>query len=229
MAMDPLKIGIRRHIEDERLALGIVRAKNLTVGPSGAEFRARIEALAASILSTEERIPRDAQSKIRHMLKVDGFSPSGRNRPASEYLVRELERTGKFKFINNVVDINNYLSLKTHLPMSVFDAGKINGALVVRTGGPGEAYVFNPEGQIIELKRMIVCCEEQPDYTSIPFGSPVKDSMYTKISSGCTGAVAVLYSAPTLYPAEELGQICAEMCDLFKTEAKALDTAWEIR
>lgn len=227
--MDPMKVGIRRHIEDERLALGIVRARGLSTSPSSAEFRARIDILTGKTLAAPERIPKDAQAKIRHMLKVDGFSPSGRNRPASEYLLKELERTGKFKFICNVVDINNYMSIKTYLPISIFDTGKMKGALVIRTGSAGEAYMFNPEGQIIDLKRMIVCCEEQPDYTSIPFGSPVKDSMYTKIGAGCTAVLAVIYSTPALYSHDELAAICGDMADLFKHEARAAETAWEIR
>ncbi|MEP0813422.1 MAG: hypothetical protein HRF49_01995 [bacterium] len=224
-----MKIGIRRHIEDERLALGIVRAKGLTVRPSSAEFVAKIEQLAADILAGKSGISDDAKSKVRNMLKIDGFSPSGRNRPASEYLLRELERTGKFKYINNVVDINNYISLKTALPISIFDTGKMAGAMVIRTGNVGEAYVFNPEGQIIDVKRMIVCCEEQPDYTSIPFGSPIKDSMYSKVNPGCNQVLGVIYSTPQLYSAPQLESICREMADLLKSEADAAETAIEIR
>ena len=209
--------------------LGVVRAKGIVVTDSPQGFRKLVDELVHDLLKKSEMISQDVQKEIRNMMRIDGFSPTGRNRPASEFLLRELAEYRHFKFINVVVDINNYLSIKTKLPMSIFDTGKLQGALVVRTGDPGEGYVFNNEGQILDVKRLIVCCEELPDYTSIPFGSPVKDSMHTKIFTGCTDLVAVIYSNPAVYSQAELETICGEFASLLKEFAGASETAIEIR
>lgn len=227
--MDVRKIGVRRHIEDERISFGIVRAKGVEVKESPSKLRESIDALVKEFLKNGGEIPEEVRKKVRHMLKLDGFSPSGRNRPANEFLVKEIQRTKRFKYISNIVDINNFMSLKYSVPISIFDAGKIQGALVLRTGGPGEAYVFNEEGHIIEVKRLVVCCEEQPDYTSIPYGSPVKDSMHTKIFKGCNQALAVIYSPPELYGREHTISICEEMAGLLKAYAGAEETLCELR
>ncbi len=227
--MDVRKIGVRRHIEDDRISFGIVRAPGVQVKESPGALKDQIETLVKDILRKNCETPEEVRRKVRHMLKLDGFSPSGRNRPANEFLLKELERTKRFKFINNIVDINNYISLKYTIPISIFDAGKIQGALVLRTGGPGEAYVFNDEGHIIEVKRLVVCCEEQPDYTSIPYGSPVKDSMHTKIFQGCTQILAVIYSPSALYPKEQTISICDEMAALLKQHAGAEEAIVEVR
>ncbi|MCD6118486.1 hypothetical protein J7K50_01465 [bacterium] len=227
--MDILKTAIRRHIDDERLSLGIVRAKGVTVAESTPSFRTRVDELVNSVLTQEKILPDEVRSKVRHMMKLGGFSPSGRNRPASEFILREIAKNRSFKYINNVVDINNYMSAKVRLPMSIFDAGRINGALVIRIGNPGEGYVFNNEGHVIDVKKLIVCCEEQHDYTSIPFGSPVKDSMHTKVFPGCTDVLAVIYSASALYSRTELEAICEEMCGLLAEYADSAETVFEIR
>ena len=227
--MNAVTIPVRRHVEDERLQLGIVRAIDVLVGASTDQLRKIITQLTDELINVEDIIPPDVRLKVRNMMKIGGYSPSGRNRPASEFLLRELSQTGSFKYINNIVDINNYLSMKTKLPISIFDAGKLKGALVVRIGDSGESYVFNNEGQIIDVKRLIICCEEQPDYTSIPIGSPVKDSMQTKIFESCTNVIAVIYSTPDLYSTDELTDICMEMGNLLSQYAGATETSIEIR
>lgn len=227
--MDALKIPIRRHIDDARLMLGFVRARGVHVAESATELKFIIDELVTAQMTKSEIIPPDIQSKVRNMLKIGGYSPSGRNRPASEFLLRELAQTGVFKYINNIVDINNYLSMKSNLPMSIFDVGRLNGALVVRLGVPGESYVFNNEGHVIDVKHLIICCDEQPDYTSLPIGSPVKDSMHTKIFPNCEQVVAVVYSASALYTTEELHAICNELSNLLIQYAGAEETAIEIR
>jgi len=137
---------------------------------------------------------------VRGLLRQGGFKPSGRNRPANEYLLREMMETGRFQFILNLVDINNYLSLKYGLPMSVLDAGRFSGIPLFRLGKANESYVFNPSGQEIDLEKLIVIADEKDAGSgeSIPIGSPIKDSMLGKISRQTTSVIGVVYS-----PAED--------------------------
>lgn len=126
---------------------------------------------------------------MRQLLKLGGFSPTGRNRPAHELLLRALKERGEFHHINNAVDVNNLLSLEAALPISIFDASKLAGAIEVRVGEPGEGYVFNASGQYLDVKRCIVCCAGGQ-----PVGSPVKDSLATKVFDSASHFAAVLYA-----------------------------------
>jgi len=130
---------------------------------------------------------------VRMLLRQGGFKPAGRNRPANEYLLRQLMESKCFNFILNLVDINNYLSLKYFLPMSILDAEKFVGRLHLRLGRADEEYVFNPAGQSIDLEGLIVVADLSNSH-SIPLGSPVKDSMRAKITKQTKNVLVVVYS-----------------------------------
>ncbi len=134
---------------------------------------------------------------VRNLLRKGGFKPAGRNRPANEFLLRQLLERGSFNFISNLVDINNFLSLKHYLPMSVLDEGKFARQLVVRLGGLRESYIFNPTGQEIDLEGLIVLADGDHE-SSVPLGSPVKDSLAGKITAETTSALVAVYSPASL-------------------------------
>ena len=105
----------------------------------------------------EEFPPPTVKTGIRKMLKRGGFSPSGRNKPASEYLA-QTAREGRFPAINNLVDINNLVSLEHGLPISMLDLDVAGEAIEIRYGRAGEKYVFNSMGQEIDLEGLICIC-----------------------------------------------------------------------
>src|SRR5262249_41662323 len=57
---------------------------------------------------------------VRQLLRHGGFKPTGRSKPASEYLVRAVGE-GKLASINAAVDACNVASLHSGLPISVVD------------------------------------------------------------------------------------------------------------
>src|SRR5258708_125756 len=57
---------------------------------------------------------------IRRLLRHGGFKPSGRSKPASEYLVRAVG-DGTLGTINAADDVCNIVSLHSGLPISVVD------------------------------------------------------------------------------------------------------------
>src|SRR5690606_7710589 len=85
---------------------------------------ARLDALrspgAESPLPPEPAEGGAVQPAIRAMLRHAGYKPSGRGKPASEYL-RGAAAEGGLAAINLAVDLGNVVSLHSGLPISVVD------------------------------------------------------------------------------------------------------------
>ncbi len=134
------------------------------------------------------------KAAVRSLLRFGGYKPSGRGRPASESLAKAVE-DGRWPSIHPLVDECNRLSLASGLPISALDADLLQGNLRVRIGQPGESYVFNPSGQELDLKGLLLLADE-----SGPTGSPVKDAQRSKISAE-TGRFLILVWATSAAPA----------------------------
>jgi DNA/RNA-binding domain of Phe-tRNA-synthetase-like protein len=165
------------------------------------------------------------QKGIRSLLKTFGFHPSGRSRPASEFLFKDLQNRGSFNFINNVVDINNHFSLLSHLPISTFDLDKSGYDLCLRVGFDDESYVFNREGQLLSLKKLLVVARQGADLAAV--GSPVKDSQATKVFEESTNIAVVIYSSGNITSEEDLQRMLDRYMLLLKKEtgARELESA----
>src|SRR5512141_1732266 len=85
------------------------------VGPRP-ELAALLRRDAPAPLSPEEPV----RAAIRDLLRHGGYKPTGRGKPASEYLVRAAAE-GKLTPINAAVDVGNVVSLHAGLPISVVD------------------------------------------------------------------------------------------------------------
>ncbi|MDQ7821455.1 MAG: phenylalanine--tRNA ligase beta subunit-related protein [Candidatus Eremiobacteraeota bacterium] len=173
---------------DIGLRVAVITGESISIHPSEAE-QVRELMLLVQERSTGELSNEALRQAVRQLLKRGGFKPSGRSKPASEYLA-QAAREGRFPFINNLVDCNNYLSLLTGLPMSLLDADVAGDRIVLRTGRAGEQFVFNSAGQVIDIEGLICACRED----GTPLGNPVKDSMEAKLGAETKNVVAVVYA-----------------------------------
>jgi DNA/RNA-binding domain of Phe-tRNA-synthetase-like protein len=149
---------------------------------------------------------------VRAMLRRGGFKPSGRNKPASEYLA-QAAREGRFPRINNLVDINNLLSLQSGLPISLLDLEAVGEQVVLRYGAEAEKYVFNSAGQEIDLKGLICVCRAEGG-TSVPLGNAIKDSMAGKLKETTRDVIGVVYATREAASAERVGELVREFGEL---------------
>ncbi len=211
-----MPVEVVKLIDDERLSLGVAEVSGGLVGPASSELTALAAQLAATMGTADYELPEDRRRAVRQLLKIGGFSPSGRNRPAHELLVRDLRERGEFNHINNVVDVNNVISLQSLLPISIFDVARLDGPLTVRIGEPDEGYVFNQSGQWLDVKRCIICCRGPAP--GEPVGSPVKDSMATKIFEGAGDYLGIIYANRELWPDSELTTITRRFAELLAGE-----------
>jgi DNA/RNA-binding domain of Phe-tRNA-synthetase-like protein len=132
------------------------------------------------------------RGEVRALLRHGGYKPSGRGKPASEYLVAAVA-DGRFPRINAAVDACNVVSLHSGLPISLVDLDRVAGALRVEVAAPGTTYAFNPSGQIIDVAGLVCLFDDEG-----PTGTSVKDAQRTKTHAGTTTALAVVWGTRAL-------------------------------
>ena len=215
-----MPIEVLRRIDDARLILGVAEVEGGEVREASAELKAIAAEMAARIIETAWQIPEEQRRSVRNLLKLGGFSATGRNRPAHELLVNDLKERGEFHHINNVVDVNNVLSLETLLPISIFDVDKLTAPVSVRIGEVGEGYVFNASGQWLDVKRCIVCCHHPAGIGDVgePIGSPVKDSMATKLFPPASRILGVIYGPSETCSATQMAAHAQRFAELLESE-----------
>ncbi|MDZ4836468.1 MAG: phenylalanine--tRNA ligase beta subunit-related protein [Candidatus Melainabacteria bacterium] len=204
-------------LQDRGVLAAVAIAHGVSVEQSSASFQAQVAELVEQ--RKDQEFPAAIKDAVRNLLKTGGFKPSGRNKPASEYLA-QAAREGRFPFINNLVDINNFLSLGSGLPISLLDADQFGSSVLLRFGNEGERYVFNSAGQEIDLNGLIcACCGD----TDKPLGNAVKDSMDGKIKEMTKSVVAIIYAPAT----GDLSQVAKtqieEFAELLRSEGHATD------
>lgn len=129
----------------------------------------------------EERLEYESIKSIpaiyhtRQAYKTLGKDPN-RYRPASEQLMRRVVSGKGLYYIDTLVDIGNWISLRTGFSIGVIDADKISGDILLRKGGAQDPY----EG----IGRGSINIEGLPCYfdSQGAFATPTSDSERTKIS-----------------------------------------------
>ena len=131
----------------------------------------------------------EVRGPIRDLLRHGGYKPTGRGKPASEYLVRAAAE-GKLGPINPAVDVGNAVSLHSGLPISVVDVDRLRAPVRVAVAPPGARYVFNAAGQEIDLEGLLCLFDAEG-----PCANAVKDSARTKTSDSTTTTLTLVWGA----------------------------------
>lgn len=129
---------------------------------------------------------------VRNLLRHGGFKPTGRSKPASEYLLRAAE-DGKLSEVNPAVDIGNAVSLHSGLPISVVDVDTLELPLRVAIAAPGASFVFNRSGQVIDVGGLL-CLHDARG----PCANAVKDAQRSKTSEATTRTLSLIWGTSAL-------------------------------
>jgi DNA/RNA-binding domain of Phe-tRNA-synthetase-like protein len=132
------------------------------------------------------------KSAVRGLLRQGGFKPTGRNKPASEYLIKAA-RDGSLSSINVAVDACNAASLHSGLPISVVDLDRAREPFRVAVATAGSEYVFNPSGQTIQLNGLLCLFDADG-----PCGNAVKDSQRTKTRDETRRTLTIIWGTTDL-------------------------------
>ena len=214
---------IRFSLDHPTLRLAVVSAGPVRCEPSPPDLVERMSVTAERVRRDPTAFPDAVRVAIRDVMRVGGYKPSGRGKPASEFLCAVACEQG-LPVVNNLVDINNLVSLGTALPISMFDADKLGTPVVIRFGRPAERYIFNLSGQSMDVSGIPVICRAATDE---PVGNAVKDSMLAKVGSETRKVLAVVYGSTKLDDGLLEGA-ARELTTLLAEFAFAQDCGWSI-
>jgi DNA/RNA-binding domain of Phe-tRNA-synthetase-like protein len=150
---------------------------------SPAELSALLAEGAAAPLSSNDSV----REAIRALLRHGGFKPTGRSKPASEYLLKAV-REGSLSPINLAVDACNVVSFHSGLPISVVDLDKAREPLRVGIAPAGSSYVFNASGQTIDLTGLLCLFDADG-----PCANAVKDAQRTKTGPATSRTLSLIW------------------------------------
>lgn len=129
----------------------------------------------------------ELRAAVRDLLRHGGYRPTGRGKPASEYLVRAVAE-GQLGSINLAVDACNVVSLASGLPISVVDLDRATPPLRIAIAPQGTRYVFNSGGQELDASGLLCLWDAEG-----PTANAVKDAQRTKTHSGTRRTLSVVW------------------------------------
>lgn len=145
------------------------------------------------------------RAAVRDLLRHGGYKPTGRGKPASEYLVRAAA-DGGLGSINAAVDACNAVSLHSGLPVSVVDLALARPPFRIATAPPGTSYVFNASGQEIDLGGLLCLWDADS-----PCANAVRDAQRTKTRPETADTLSIVWA-----PAGHETRLC-EAADWYRT------------
>lgn len=148
-----------------------------------ADWPARMGLAAEAPVARSEEL----RKAVRDLLRHGGYKPTGRGKPACEYLLRAAgeELLGS---INPAVDACNIASLHSGLPISVVDLACATEPLRIGIADTDATYVFNASGQEIRIGGLLCLFDADG-----PCANAVKDAQRTKTSDETTSTLSVVW------------------------------------
>ena len=162
--------------------------KPLDEMPSPPELQALLRPDADAPLTSDDAV----REAVRDLLRHGGFKPTGRSKPASEYLIRAAGEGG-LSSINLAVDACNAVSLHSGLPISVVDLDRAAGPFRVGIAAPEASYVFNASGQTIDVAGLLCLMDAEG-----PCANAVKDAQRTKTTPATTRTLTLVWGTSRL-------------------------------
>jgi DNA/RNA-binding domain of Phe-tRNA-synthetase-like protein len=172
--------------------VGILQMDGVRVQESPEELKTMLNGLAGECARKYKDEPLGEIStvkKIRAFFHKAGLDPT-RYRPSSESLLRRAVKGKGLYFINSVVDLVNYFSLKTLWPIGLYDADRLKPPIAWRIGLEGESYEGIGRDRL-NLAHFPLLVDQEG-----PFGSPISDSMRSRVTEECTRILWVTFAPP---------------------------------
>lgn len=170
-------------------------------GATVTEADARLDAPLAAAEAAVRAHPPEEIAAVRSMYKRVGIDPTKR-RPSSEALLRRVRKGEPLPRINSMVDVCNWCSLEFQLPYGLYDADRIEGAVVLRLGLPGESYAGIRKDDVHVGGRITLADRVGP------FGNPTSDSARTMVTTAMRRALVVVF-APIEIDARRVDHVLA--------------------
>ena len=188
-------IGLDTSVEG-LVRLGLIAAAPVAIADAGPGLLERIAAACSRLAaahSGKEPGAIEVLAPARQLYRACGVDPT-RTRPSSEALLRRAVAGKPFPAISNAVDLCNLCAVEFLLPIGLYDADRIDGAINLRRGAPGDAYP-GIRKDAVHLEGRLALYD-----TAGPFGNPTSDSLRTCVTPQTRALLMVIF-APASYPA----------------------------
>jgi len=158
------------------IAIGSIQC-DVHVEESGDELKTELLSLSENIKNS---LKREDISKLppiheaRKAYRALGKDPA-RYRLSSEALLRRIVNGKGLFFVNNIVEINNMVSLKSHQPICAFDSSQLQPPIRFTIGKTDDIYYGIGRG-MMNIENLPVFEDQKGK-----FGSPTSDSERVKI------------------------------------------------
>ncbi|BES63710.1 phenylalanine--tRNA ligase beta subunit-related protein [Gottschalkiaceae bacterium SANA] len=159
-----------------------------------------------------------AIAAMRKAYRTLGKDPT-KYRVSSEALLRRIGRGLGLYRVNNVVEINNYLSMKSRCPVCAYDIGKIDGDIQFSAAPAGTFYEGIGRG-MLNIEFLPVFMDHRG-----AFGSLTSDSARTCISEETK---TILFNLVSVHPHEDMESWILEAAELLKAHAQGQIEAMKI-
>ena len=199
-------------------ALGLLQCK-VSVAASPTEFLTLLNGKIAELSEVElsQANKREKIQSTRKAYKALGKEPN-RYRSSAEAMCRRIAKERGLYYINNVVDINNYLSIKSGYSMGTYDLARTTGSITWMRAPEGTAYRGIGK-DVLNIEFLPVLFDSEG-----AFGNPTSDNDRTMITADTKDLLLVYYAFDG---ANDLPMLLQEAKDLL--EAYAGGTACETR
>lgn len=145
----------------------------------------------SALLALDAKVPlamsEELRAAVRDMLRQAGYKPTGRGKPASEYL-RKIATESSLASINCAVDVCNVVSLHSGFPISVVDLARAREPHSIRVPHGEQTYVFNASGQTIDIEGLLCLFDAEGSCANA-----VKDSQRTKTHAGTIETLSIVW------------------------------------
>ncbi len=199
--------------------IGILQMEGLRVQESPVELKQMLNQLAEECAARFKDAPLGELAEVRKIRSIfhrSGLDPT-RYRPSSESLLRRAVKGKGLYFINSVVDLVNYFSLKLLWPIGLYDADRLRPPISWRAGGEGESYEGIGRDRL-NLAHFPLLVDQEG-----PFGSPISDSMRTRVTEDCTRILWITFAPPgSTIPNHEFAEATARFNGGVVTVSKEL-------
>lgn len=208
--MQVSSIHIHEQLIPQRAQLAILHAA-VAVTESSEALRAELEevqrAAAAAPEGSGARNERSIEA-TRQAVRALGWNPN-RYRVSSEALLRRIKKGDRVPSVNNVVDINNIVSLESGWPVGSYNVAKLVPPVAFRPGGADEEYGAIG-GNAFKLAALPLFADGEG-----AFGSVVRDSGRAIVDASTTEVMMVIVGFGALSEVEDLAQRAATLLERF--------------
>lgn len=187
--------------------LGLLQCK-VRVHPDDEAYLALLNGKIAELSEVElsQANKRDYIQSTRKAYKALGKEPN-RYRNSCEAMCRRIAKERGLYYINNVVDINNYLSILSGYSMGTYDLAHVSGNITWKRAPEGTAYQGIGK-DVLNIEFLPALFDEMG-----PFGNPTSDNTRAMITDDTKEILLVYYTFNGGQELESLLELAKELLE----------------